>query len=156
MRGSGGADGHSILGNAINVMPVPDNRPRTMMIDEDEDNSDEHDIDNTPPLVKIHFQFFKSFPCAHDVFCKSKRTRMPFIRILTIKTPETRMHSSRMRTGRWLTVCQSLLPGGWGGGSWGDGVIQKKKSKKKIQKNLKKKYPQKYWGGGVLSTGGCT
>ena len=56
MRGSGGSDGHSILGNAINVMPVPDNRPRTMMIDEDEDNSEEHDIDNTPPLVKIHFQ----------------------------------------------------------------------------------------------------
>ena len=23
----------------------------------------------------------------------------------------TRMHSSRMRTGRWLTVCRSLLPG---------------------------------------------
>ena len=26
----------------------------------------------------------------------------------------TRMHSSRMRTGRLLTVCRSLLPGGWG------------------------------------------
>ena len=27
---------------------------------------------------------------------------------------ETRMHSSRMRTGRSLTVCRSLLPGrGW-------------------------------------------
>ena len=35
------------------------------------------------------------------------------------------MHSSRMRTGRSLTICQSLLPGGgyllWGGvcsGGW--------------------------------------
>ena len=27
----------------------------------------------------------------------------------------TRMHSSRMRTGRSLTVCRSLLPGGGGG-----------------------------------------
>ena len=25
------------------------------------------------------------------------------------------MHSSRMRTGRSLTVCRSLLPAGWGG-----------------------------------------
>ena len=57
MRGSGGVDGHSILGNAINVMPVPDNRPRTMMIDEDDDSSEEDDIDNTPPLVKTHFNF---------------------------------------------------------------------------------------------------
>ena len=33
----------------------------------------------------------------------------------------TRMHSSRMRTGRSLTVCRSLLPGGGGGmhASWG-------------------------------------
>ena len=29
-----------------------------------------------------------------------------------IKTNTTRMHSSRMRTGRSLTVCRSLLPGG--------------------------------------------
>ena len=44
---------------------------------------------------------------------------------------ETRMHSSRMRTGRSLTVCCSLLPGGWGGlppgglllgGGWSGGV----------------------------------
>ena len=49
----------------------------------------------------------------------------------------TRMHSSRMRTGRSLTVCYSLLPGGggvcsrggawsggspWGGGAWSGGV----------------------------------
>ena len=54
-------------------MPVPDNRPRTMMIDEDEDNSEEHDIDNTPPLVKIHFQFcFKCFPAATKCFVNQK------------------------------------------------------------------------------------
>ena len=29
-----------------------------------------------------------------------------------VKTQITRMHSSRMRTGRSLTVCRSLLPGG--------------------------------------------
>ena len=42
----------------------------------------------------------------------------------------TRMHSSRMRTGRSLTVCCSLLSGwgGWGvgclvqGGAWSGGV----------------------------------
>ena len=34
---------------------------------------------------------------------------------------KTRMHSSRMRTGRSLTVCWSLLPGG-GGGVWCRGV----------------------------------
>ena len=37
----------------------------------------------------------------------------------------TRMHSSRMRTGRSLTVCYSLLPGGGvlpAGGVWGGGV----------------------------------
>ena len=31
------------------------------------------------------------------------------------------MHSSRMRTGRSLTVCWRLLPGG-GGGAWSGGV----------------------------------
>ena len=30
------------------------------------------------------------------------------------RSPNTRMHSSRMRTGRSLTVCCSLLPGGGG------------------------------------------
>ena len=37
-----------------------------------------------------------------------------------VKAGMTRMHSSRMRTGRSLTVCWSLLPGGvcsGGGGS---------------------------------------
>ena len=37
------------------------------------------------------------------------------------------MHSSRMRTGRSLTVCWSLLPGvvcsGGGGGGWGGGMV---------------------------------
>ena len=39
----------------------------------------------------------------------------------------TRMHSSRMRTGRSLTVCCSLLPGGGspcrGGSPWSRGVL---------------------------------
>ena len=43
------------------------------------------------------------------------------------QTLTTRMHSSRMRTGRSLTVCCSLLPGGspWSGGGvspWSRGV----------------------------------
>ena len=33
---------------------------------------------------------------------------------LDMKTVQTRMYSSRMRTGRSLTVCWSLLPGGGG------------------------------------------
>ena len=32
--------------------------------------------------------------------------------LMTISTLKTRKHSSRMRTGRSLTVCRSLLPGG--------------------------------------------
>ena len=38
---------------------------------------------------------------------------------------KTRMHSSRMRTGRSLTVCWSLLPGGvWSrGGVWSGGCL---------------------------------
>ena len=36
-------------------------------------------------------------------------------RFTNISNSKTRMHSSRMRTGRSLTVCRSLLPlGGWG------------------------------------------
>ena len=37
---------------------------------------------------------------------------------------KTRMHSSRMRTGRSLTICWRLLPGGSGprGGAWSRGV----------------------------------
>ena len=40
---------------------------------------------------------------------------------------KTRMHSSRMRTGRSLTVCCNLLPGGvWSQGvwSWGGLVLE--------------------------------
>ncbi len=56
MRGqSGGAVGTGILGNAISVMPIPDNRPRgggTVLIDEsDDDDVGEGAIDNRPPLV---------------------------------------------------------------------------------------------------------
>ena len=67
------------------------------------------------------------------------------------------MHSSRMRTGRWLTVCQSLLPGGVGGGA-GVGVMGESKKKiKKNQKKIQKKIPQKNIGGVVyLVLGGCT
>ena len=43
-----------------------------------------------------------------------------------MQTP-TRLHSSRMRTGRLLTVCCSLLPGGVlldpGGSAWSGGVL---------------------------------
>ena len=36
---------------------------------------------------------------------------------------KTRMHSSRMRTGRSLTVCCSLLPGGGVGSPWSGGGV---------------------------------
>ena len=42
----------------------------------------------------------------------------------------TRMHSSRMRTGRSLTICLSLLPGG-------GGEIPKKNKKSKSKKKKK-------------------
>ena len=47
--------------------------------------------------------------------------KVPYYRHISLASNEnknaTRMHSSRMRTGRSLTVCRSLLPGGgWG---WG-------------------------------------
>ena len=41
---------------------------------------------------------------------------------MTVITGKTRMHSSRMRTSRSLTICRSLLPGGGllqGGLLWG-------------------------------------
>ena len=42
-----------------------------------------------------------------------KFTFAPFLFTKTENTiPQTRMHSSRMCTGRSLTICQSLLPGG--------------------------------------------
>ena len=41
------------------------------------------------------------------------------ILVLKVFTGVTRMHSSRMRTGRSLTVCCSLLPGGGGGSPCG-------------------------------------
>ena len=37
----------------------------------------------------------------------------------------TRMHSSRMRTGRSLTVCWSLLPGGGGLPGWGGSPLSR-------------------------------
>ena len=40
-----------------------------------------------------------------------------------VNTQRTRMHSSRMRTGRSLTVCWSLLPGGGGGSARGGGCL---------------------------------
>ena len=42
-------------------------------------------------------------------------------KVITNGKKLTRMHSSRMRTGRSLTVCCSLLPGG-GGFAWSGGV----------------------------------
>ena len=58
----------------------------------------------------------------------------------------TRMHSSRMRTGRSLTVCRSLLPGRGGGC---------KKKIKKCNKKCKKKFGgEGFAGGGDLLLGG--
>ena len=71
--------------------------------------------------------------------CTGSRLRVKFITILITSLTQcplennngTRMHSSRMRTGRSLTVCCSLLPGGGvpglgrvcsGGGAWSGGV----------------------------------
>ena len=73
--------------------------------------------------------------------CTGSRLRVKFITILITSLTQctlennngTRMHSSRMRTGRSLTVCCSLLPGGggawsgagllWGGGAWSGGGL---------------------------------
>ena len=69
----------------------------------------------------------------------------------------TRMHSSRMRTGRLLTICLSLLPGG-GEIPPKKGNQNLKKSKKNQKKNFLKKNQKKIWGGvgswGVWSMGG--
>ena len=59
---------------------------------------------------------------------------------VTVNKRKTRMHSSRMRTGRSLTICLSLLRGG--------GVP--KEIKEKIKKTIKKtifKKSKKNWGG---------
>ena len=51
-----------------------------------------------------------------------------------------------MRTGRSLTICLSLLPGGGGVGPQRNQKKKKKKFKKKIKKKIKKK---KLGGGGT-------
>ena len=51
------------------------------------------------------------------------------------------MYSSRMRTGRSLTICLSQLRGGEGEGGWG--YPQKNKKSKSKKKNLKKKLKKK-------------
>ena len=55
-----------------------------------------------------------------DVFVRMKYKVMAIHHIVVKSTSLTRMHSSRMRTGRSLTVCCSLLPG-VGSGLWGRG-----------------------------------
>ena len=52
-----------------------------------------------------------------------KITKMLFYRLCRIQLG-TRMHSSRMRTGRSLTVCCSLLPGGVLLGPGGFSLVQ--------------------------------
>ena len=51
----------------------------------------------------VTYSRHKLMVCSH---CPTQRPRQTQI--------QTRMHSSRMRTGRSLTVCQSVLPGGGG------------------------------------------
>ena len=51
-RGSGGDGGHGFLGNAINVIPVPDNGHRNSIITQ-KDTDDIHDIDNRPPMPPL-------------------------------------------------------------------------------------------------------
>ena len=65
--------------------------------------------------------------------------------LLAIAMP-TRMHSSRMRTGRSLTICLSQLRGG---GGKIPKKNQKSKSKKKNQKKKLKKKIFNFFSGGV-------
>ena len=67
---------------------------------------------------------------------------------------ETRMHSSRMRTGRSLTVCWSLLLGGgvWSGGCvWSWGVC----SRGGVCSQAEGLLPGSVCSGGCLLPGGC-
>ena len=63
------------------------------------------------------------------------------------------MHSSRMRTGRLLTVCGRLLPGGGGvsligeGGAWSGGVC--------LVRGVSALGVSLVGGGGVSAPGGC-
>ena len=64
------------------------------------------------------------------------------------KRNKKRMHSSRMRTGRSLTICLSLLPEGGGYPQRNQKKIKKKNQKNQKQKKSKKKKKL----GGILIT----
>ena len=62
-----------------------------------------------------HFQMSPPDPARHHVRTSRLQVNTRHTLILThLNLFQTRMHSSRMRTGRSLTVCRSLLPGGGG------------------------------------------
>ena len=65
-------------------------------------------------LLRGQLSTIMNLPSTADEIGKLVKTKL--------KTRTTRMHSSRMRTGRSLTICCSLLPGGGGLSAWSRGV----------------------------------
>ena len=63
---------------------------------------------------------YSAFEVLIDTFQRKNCSETKNCMRLLVAADETKMHSSRMRTGRSLTVCCSLLPGGWVS-AWSEG-----------------------------------
>ena len=79
-----------------------------------------------PGYINVRYLFFRFLkPWSSKDNERILKYYRKWIQNYRIRLILTRMHSSRMRTGRSLTVCCSLLPGGcllWGG-AWSGGCL---------------------------------
>ena len=119
----------------------------------------DNDFTGRDRLIISHSPFFSWWPFKNDLFVLSTRWSVitksnsknyfDFNGPIRIKWEIfwTRMHSSRMRTGRSLTVCWSLLPGG-GGGLPGPGGSA-------WSRGSAPRGGVPGWSGGAWSQGGC-
>ena len=76
-----------------------------------------------------------------------------YISVRAVHVDVTRMHSSRMRTGRSLTVCWRLLPRG--GGVWSRGGLVPGGSGPRGVPGPGGSGPGGVWSWGVPGPGGC-
>ena len=96
------------------------------------------------PLLSHFFSFLQTMQFTGFSFCPLPHSIKSYNIVLNVQhnlglLSLTRMHSSRMRTGRSLTVCRSLLRGGC---TQSQGCTQSHRGCTQ--------------SGGVLSPGGCT
>ena len=98
-------------------------------------------IEAKKKLLTLHYEYkLKSFPLQQNLVSEPKMFR---IRQPCQKNTKTRMHSSRMRTGRTLTVFRCLVPGG--GGGWVYPQRKWKSPPEKLETPKKLETPPKNW-----------